>query len=244
MFRRWSSITAKVALVAAIGFMAGETAWARGGGGGSGHGGGGHGGFSGGGHGGFSGGSYGRGSYGGYGRGYSGYGYGRGYSGYGYGGYGRGYYGGYGYGRGYYGGYYPFGYRTGNYVSSYPYDYGYGNDSLRYSLNDGYSTPAMDTPAGPPPVLVNQGPVNQAPVVQDSTVVFDVRVPENAEIWFNGTKTKQTGAVRKFASPRLLADEAGAYDIRCRWEVNGRAMEQTRHVTVHAGDRLSMNFLQ
>jgi uncharacterized protein (TIGR03000 family) len=235
------SVVAKTALVAAIGLMVGETAWARSGS----HGGGG------GGHAGFSGGSFGRGSYGGYGRGYYGS-YGRGF-----GGYARGYYGGYypfgygyGYGRGdsrgYFGGYYPFGYGYGygfgNFNGFYPFVYGYGNDSPRYSLNEGYlplaSSYAAAAPSSPP---ATRG--EQAQAVLDNAVVFDLRVPESAEIWINGAKTKQTGAMRKFVSPPLAADEKGSYDIRCLWTANGKQMEQTRQVTVHAGDRLSLSFM-
>jgi len=84
--------------------------------------------------------------------------------------------------------------------------------------------------------------VDQAQAVPDSIVVINLRVPADAEIWFNGDKTVQTGALRHFSSPPLSADKDGTYDIRCRWNDNGRQMERTRHLTVRAGDRLTLRF--
>jgi len=205
---------------------------------------------------------YGRG-YGGYGGyGYGGYGYGRGYGGYGYGRgyYGRGYYGGFGYGPGYFGIYFPYG-------------YGNGYNSPVYALNDTYAPLSADgykgssaysyaAPASPPPAMSNPAqadgygdpsgysyatPASSRPAMVNEVsgaAVFRVRVPADALVWFNDSKTEQTGAVRQFVSPRLAPVQAGVYDIRCRWEQNGRQMEQTRHVTVHAGDQLAINFLQ
>jgi uncharacterized protein (TIGR03000 family) len=258
MLRQQSFSRGIASLAAAIALLTVGTEWAIGaghGGGGGGHGGGGGGHGGGGGSHGGGGGSFSRGGYGGY--GYGG-GYGRGYGGYGYGGgYGRGYgYGRYGYGRGYDGygyggyGYGGYGYGRGYYDSYYPYDYGYGSYSQRYAVNDGYSPlstdgyrgssgPSYTAQASPPPATVN--PV---PAMPDTTVVFDLRVPADAEVWFNDSKTEQTGGFRQFVSPRLMPKQAGLYDIRCRWEQNGRQMEQTRHVTVHAGDQLAINFLQ
>jgi uncharacterized protein (TIGR03000 family) len=266
MIREQNLCGGVVRLTAAIALLTVGTGWALAGGS---AGSGGHGSSSGGSHGGSSGGygyghSYGGYGYGGYGRGYGGYGYGgygHGYGGYGYGGYGYGRgYGGYGYGRGYGGygyvgygygrGYYGYGYGPGFFGGYYPFDYGYSSYYRRYAGNDGYSAVSMDgygrssdpsyaVQASSPPAMV--GP---APALSDTTVVFDLRVPADALVWINDSKTEQTGALRRFVSPPLAPKQAFLYDIRCQWEQNGRQQEQTRHVTVRAGDRFTLNFLQ
>jgi uncharacterized protein (TIGR03000 family) len=246
---RQQSFRGLAGLAATIALLTVGTEWAIGaghGGGGGGHGGGGHGGFSGG-HRGFSGGHRGGFNGGGFrgdsfrGNGFRGDGFrGDGFlrDGFRRDGFGRGFFGyGFGYGLGFYGSYFPYGYR-------YPYyapPYGFSNGYSQYSAS-GYwdaQSPLYTATASAPPA-----PVDQAPAVPDTTAVFHLRVPADALVWFNDSKTEQTGAVRQFVSPRLAPVQAGVYDIRCRWEQNGRQMEQTRHVTVHAGDQLAINFLQ
>jgi uncharacterized protein (TIGR03000 family) len=68
-----------------------------------------------------------------------------------------------------------------------------------------------------------------------------VQVPQGATLWFDGTKTNQTGAVRSFISPPLQAGRKYAYDVRARWTENGKVREENRTVQVHAGDRLQVN---
>ena len=74
-------------------------------------------------------------------------------------------------------------------------------------------------------------------------MLIGVRVPANAEIWFNGEKTTQEGVFREFQTPPLKSGRDFGYDIRARWTENGREMDQTRHLTVRAGDRVMVNFL-
>jgi uncharacterized protein (TIGR03000 family) len=262
MFWRWCSITRMRCLAVGIAFLTVTTAWAAGGG----HGGGGHGGggFGGSGHGG-SGRGFGGFGYGGYGYGrgfggfgYGGYGYGRGFGGFGYGGYGygRGYgYGGYGYRRGFYGGYYPYGYGFGVGYGAAGYGYGYG---LGYGTGFyGYETAPAYGYSGDASNLVGYSSsvvsdyyspsafaaISPASDLPDTAVVLDVRVPANAEIWVNGVKMHLTGASREFVSPPLTPSQVGTYDLRARWEEDGQQVQRTRRVTVRAGDRLSINFI-
>jgi uncharacterized protein (TIGR03000 family) len=230
MFRRSCSITRMASLAVGLAFLTVTTAWAAGGGhgGSGGHGGGG---FGGSGHGG-----YGRG-YGGF--GYGGYGYGRGYG-----------FGGYGYGRGYYGGYYPYGYGRGLY--GYGLGLGYGTGLYGYGLSSAYGY------SGYVPNLVRSSSsgvsdyyapsafaaISPAPQVPETAVILNVRVPANADIWFNGVKTYLTGASREFVSPPLTPGQEGTYDLRARWEEDVQQVERTRRVTVRAGDRLSINFVK
>jgi uncharacterized protein (TIGR03000 family) len=79
---------------------------------------------------------------------------------------------------------------------------------------------------------VPDGPVTPA---QLCAVVL-VTVPEGAEVWFDGNPTRQTGAERKFSSPPLEPGNAYHYEVRARWLVNGKPVEQTQVVGVQAGE--------
>jgi uncharacterized protein (TIGR03000 family) len=178
----------------------------------------------GGGHGGGShgGGSHGGGSPGGHGGGHSGGHHNSGFFfGLGYPGYGYGYNGGYYY-PGYYGGYAP----SYDYGPAYP--GGYAPPDYRYSV---------------PPVNAGGFYAPKLPAQPSTTVHVDVRVPGNAEIWFNGAKTSQQGLVRQFESPGLEPGYDYTYEVRARWMENGREVERTRQFVVRAGDRLGVDFL-
>lgn len=168
----------------------------------------------------------------------------------GYGGYSRGYYPGYYGGRGYpgYGGYYPgysgsgyFGYYSPGYASGYTYldtapNY-YSAPSATYRTpSSGYSSfyGSDMTPASGesnPPRQDNDG------------ILFEVRVPANADIWFDGNRTTQKGSLRQFTSPPLDPNGAYSYEIRARWMENGRQVDRTEKVTGHSGERMTVDFL-
>jgi uncharacterized protein (TIGR03000 family) len=248
--------------------LASGAAWAHGGGGGhggGGHGGGGHGGSFG--HGGFSHGGvshvggfvhhgvggvtgfgiYGPGFYRGLGYGYAPI-FGRGYNfglGYGYGlfglGYGLGSYGRYGlgYGLGY--PYYGYGYRwpyyrynLGWYGGFYPYSYYGYNASPYYGYSSSYPAP---TDYG---TATAQSQTPSPP--QDNMAHLLVIVPEDAELWFNGTKTKQTGPQREFVSPELTPGKHYSYEVKARWQENGKIVEQVRTAHVQANSWQTLDF--
>jgi uncharacterized protein (TIGR03000 family) len=76
-----------------------------------------------------------------------------------------------------------------------------------------------------------------------STVaLIDVFVPEGAEVWFNGAKTRQTGTRRGFESPPLEPGERYGYDVKARWKQDGKTVERTFHVPVNAGSHRSVDF--
>jgi uncharacterized protein (TIGR03000 family) len=74
-----------------------------------------------------------------------------------------------------------------------------------------------------------------------SRAAITVQVPQGATLWFDGTKTSQSGSLRSFISPPLQAGRNYAYDVRARWTENGKVREETKTVQVHAGDRLQVN---
>jgi len=78
--------------------------------------------------------------------------------------------------------------------------------------------------------------------IADATVEMILKVPANAEVWFNGVKTQpQTKSVRHFATPALEPGWNYSYDIRVHWTERSRPVEQTRRIFVRAGDRVTLN---
>jgi uncharacterized protein (TIGR03000 family) len=162
---------------------------------------------------------------------------GRGESGGGRGGYGgyRGGYGGYrgGY-RGGYGGYYPgIGIGIGFY-GPYDYDYGYG---YGYAPTYLYSQPPVIV-ASPNTNLTETADAPSA----DGRAHMQVVVPADAAVWFNGNPTTQRGEQRIFDSPALIPGRDYQYKIRARWTEDGRAVDQTRTVIVHANAQVGVDF--
>jgi uncharacterized protein (TIGR03000 family) len=92
--------------------------------------------------------------------------------------------------------------------------------------------PPLITPINPPAV-------NAAPQTAD----VEVRVPSaDAQIWFGGVQTRQTGLVRQFVSPPLEPGKDYKYHVRIQWNGNGQSQEQTRTIQVRAGQLVQVDF--
>jgi uncharacterized protein (TIGR03000 family) len=78
----------------------------------------------------------------------------------------------------------------------------------------------------------------------DTTATVQVEVPAGATLWFDGTPTKQTGALRTFHTPPLERGHSYHYDVKARWEENGKPVERTKRVDVYAGARVTVDFNQ
>jgi uncharacterized protein (TIGR03000 family) len=76
----------------------------------------------------------------------------------------------------------------------------------------------------------------------DNTAKVEVRVAAGAELWFDGHATSLTGADRSFTTPALEPRQDYVYEVRAHWDANGKPVDQTRKVTVHAGDRVVVDF--
>jgi len=91
------------------------------------------------------------------------------------------------------------------------------------------------TPATPPRAGVNSS--------KDARV--HVAVPANAEVWFGGFKTSQTGTDRVYQSPPLDPGKAYRYEVRARWTAaNGKVVDRNREVRVRAGQSARVDFNQ
>jgi uncharacterized protein (TIGR03000 family) len=82
------------------------------------------------------------------------------------------------------------------------------------------------------------------PNAQSNTpAMIEVRVPADAQIWFDGKSTSLTGTERTFRSPPLQPGQYYSYEVKARWTENGKDIERTRKVRVHAGERVPINFM-
>jgi uncharacterized protein (TIGR03000 family) len=130
-------------------------------------------------------------------------------------------YGGNGYGG--YGGGYGYGSR-GGYYNSGPY---YNNGGY-YSSND-YN---------------GDGSYAQAPSqAQGQAAQVEVMVPDpNAEVFFNGQRTMETGQRRVFTTVPLEPGYKYSYDIRATWMQNGQRMSRDQTVQLQPGGHSVVDF--
>jgi uncharacterized protein (TIGR03000 family) len=73
--------------------------------------------------------------------------------------------------------------------------------------------------------------------------MVEVQVPADAQLWFDGENTSQTGTDRMFRSPPLEPGQNYSYEVKAHWTDNGKDIERTRTVRVHAGERVMVNFM-
>jgi uncharacterized protein (TIGR03000 family) len=163
--------------------------------------------------------------------------------------YGHGYYGHYAhYGRGDYG--WP-GFWVGAYAWPYVGSYGYYDYYPSYSYHSApdyyapdYNPSTVSGYYSPPDVTVVNptSPAPAAPAADAARVM--VHVPPDAQVWFDGSPTTQTGEWREYASPPLSADKTFHYDIRARWTNGDQVVDQTRSVEVRAGRLTNVDFMR
>jgi uncharacterized protein (TIGR03000 family) len=160
-----------------------------------------------------------------------------------------GYYGSYGpmyYNYGYpgyysYGYYYPryYGWSAGPYYSS-----GYYTYSPGYYVYPSYSYVPQYAYSSASPSYRSFYPADMEgeEAREANTAMIGVKVPADAQVWIEGSKTTQTGTDRRFESPSLTPGKTYSYDIRARWMGDSGEVTRTKHVTFHAGDRVTVDF--
>jgi uncharacterized protein (TIGR03000 family) len=130
------------------------------------------------------------------------------------------------------------GWGSGGYYSRRQPVYYYSAPAYTYgALADGYQALYPPPSDGYYPDTSTTGPAKGG-------VLISVSVPADAEIWFDGSKTMQTGTIRRFVSPSIVPGYDYAYDVTAKWKENGREVTQSRRVVVHAGERVSIIFPQ
>jgi uncharacterized protein (TIGR03000 family) len=74
------------------------------------------------------------------------------------------------------------------------------------------------------------------------SVSIRMRVPENAQVWFDDRPTTRQGTERDFISPPVSAGRYYTYHVRVQWTEGGKPVTEARDVTVRAGDRVNLSF--
>src|SRR5262249_30669126 len=70
-----------------------------------------------------------------------------------------------------------------------------------------------------------------------------VRLPADAELFFDDYKTVSTGPVREFETPNLDPDRVCTYHLLARWTENGIAVEKRLKMRALSGNRVTVNFV-
>ena len=122
--------------------------------------------------------------------------------------------------------------------------------SMSYPMSyPSYSSPGMGGASDDIPPYVSpyagQSGMNTSPAAAGQAGTAGhivVKVPAEAEILFDGTKTTPTGPVRLFNTPPLQPGLQYVYGIRARWREDGREVSQTTDVAVSAGETVNVKF--
>jgi uncharacterized protein (TIGR03000 family) len=101
----------------------------------------------------------------------------------------------------------------------------------------------LETASSSPSVLNDAAAIlwPSKPARPDNRARIWLRVPENAEVWFDGAKTKQTGTLRYYFSPPLAAGKTYFYQVQVRWKTDSTTIERKRQIGVRAGDELRLD---
>jgi uncharacterized protein (TIGR03000 family) len=149
----------------------------------------------------------------------------------------------------------------GYYYETYRYGYNPGYYARRYSTSPQANGPPAKTSANggtylfyaPTPAASQSGegrslPVpirleaSGMPVSAETSARIELKVPEGAEVWFDGKKTTQTGSLRQFVTPPLTPGRRYAYEVRVVWKGGADEVTETRRLGLGAGENLSALF--
>jgi len=78
----------------------------------------------------------------------------------------------------------------------------------------------------------------------DTSAHITLRVPADAQVWFDGKATKQTGTLRQFNSPPLTPGKKFVYEVRVRSMKDGKPIEEKRRIKVEAKDWLRFDLTE
>jgi uncharacterized protein (TIGR03000 family) len=145
------------------------------------------------------------------------------------------------YGPAYYPRYYPSPYPT--YPATYPATTYQPDNTRRDQATTSPSAPQPKVTEFPPATAPETNPPPARPAAAEGKPArIEVRLPDDAALWFDGVKTKQKGEARTFVTPPLAPGQEYAYDLRAEWREKDQSVTEARHVTIRAGDRVTVDF--
>jgi uncharacterized protein (TIGR03000 family) len=114
--------------------------------------------------------------------------------------------------------------------------YGYypGPGPGRYPWMDGPDTPFDRRKLSLPNSFLVEVPPEAAALAAGAALII-VRLPAEAELWFNKVPTTQTGSYRRFLSPPLPAGRTLLYTARARWRLQDVELQRVETVEVQPG---------
>jgi uncharacterized protein (TIGR03000 family) len=150
-------------------------------------------------------------------------------------------------GMGYNGGYAPF---VGVYAplqGGYGYGYGGYDPTVNSATSGAYFTYGNTsyTTESPSPIPVYGGPrtpYGPTPPSTPLSALLKVQVPADAEVWLEGRKMSSVGAHRLYRSPPLNPAKGYVYEVRARWNFDGKSVEDVRQVSIRAGATALVDF--
>jgi uncharacterized protein (TIGR03000 family) len=80
--------------------------------------------------------------------------------------------------------------------------------------------------------------------IPETAALINMRLHPDAKVWFFGDETKSQGSMRQYVTPSLDTGKVFFYEIRARWNENGRDVDRTHRVLVHAGDQINVDFMR
>lgn len=128
--------------------------------------------------------------------------------------------------------------------------YGYypGPGPGTYPWMDGPGTP-FDRRKMLPPLLhaplPGDGPTltNEEEPLPPGVALIIVKLPAEAELWFDEIKTSQGGSYRRFITPPLASGHKLSYTLLVRWQIRGVELTRVEKVEVVPGGRFTVDFL-
>ena len=128
--------------------------------------------------------------------------------------------------------------------------YGYypGPGPGTYPWMDGPGTPfdrrkfLRHLPPSPPDGFPPTLPGQEEPLALAAALVI-VKLPADAELWIDETKTTQGGSYRQFVTPPLPGDRRLSYTLRVRWLIKDVELTRVEEVQVSPGGKVTVNFL-
>jgi uncharacterized protein (TIGR03000 family) len=84
-------------------------------------------------------------------------------------------------------------------------------------------------------------PADETPPPGAALVI--VKLPAEAELWFDETKTSQDGSYRRFVTPPLQRGHRHIYTLRVHWHIQDADLTRVEKVEVESGKRITVNFL-
>jgi uncharacterized protein (TIGR03000 family) len=125
--------------------------------------------------------------------------------------------------------------------------YGYYPGDLpgHYPWLDGPETLFDRRKLAPPPWL--GAPESMIPPVEEllppGAARIVVKIPAEAELWFDGARTSQGGSFRRFVTPSLPKGQSLSYTLQVRWRIKGAELTRAQEVAVGPGSNVTVDFL-